>query len=50
MSPIQWSYRTPPIKPLWKRLWEGFEPIGEVLVLVIGVVGIFYMAVMVVSL
>lgn len=47
---LEWAYRTPPIQPLWRRLWDGFEPIAEVLMLAGCVVAVWYLAFFVIAL
>lgn len=47
---LEWSYRTPPVQPLWRRAWEGFEPIAEVLMLAGCVVAVGYLAFIVTAL
>jgi hypothetical protein len=47
---LEWSYRTPPVQPLWKRLWEGFEPIGELILAIGSMAAVYYLAVLVTAL
>jgi multisubunit Na+/H+ antiporter MnhC subunit len=47
---LEWSYRMPPVQPLWKRMWEGFEPIAEALMLTGCVVSVWYLAFIVTAL
>lgn len=43
-SDLSWHYRTPPIEPWWYPILDAIEPIGELVVLGLGIVAAYLLA------
>jgi hypothetical protein len=46
MRDLEWSYRTPKIRP-WRRVfWDTMTPVGELAVLILGIGAVYVLAVL----